>query len=39
MKVNPSGSIDEYIAGFPESVQRVLERVRAVIEAAAPERL
>ncbi len=39
MKVNPSSSesIDEYIAGFPESVQHVLERVRAVIQAAAPD--
>ncbi len=39
MRANSSESIDEYIAGFAESVQRVLERVRAVIEAAAPERL
>ena len=39
MKANPSPmeSIDEYIAGFPEAVQRVLERVRAVIQAVAPD--
>lgn len=39
MKVNPSSSesIDGYIAGFPEAVQHVLERVRAVIQAAAPD--
>ncbi len=37
MKANPAESIDEYIAGFPVSVQHVLERVRAVIQAAAPD--
>jgi uncharacterized protein YdhG (YjbR/CyaY superfamily) len=39
MKANQSlpESIDEYIAGFPESVQHVLEQVRAVIKAAAPD--
>ena len=39
MKANqlPPGSIDEYIAGFPKSVQHVLEQVRAVIKAAAPD--
>ena len=30
-------SIDEYIAGYPEPVQRLLEQVRAVIKAAAPD--
>ena len=30
-------SIDEYIAGFTPDVQRVLEKVRATIAAAAPE--
>jgi uncharacterized protein YdhG (YjbR/CyaY superfamily) len=29
--------IDEYIAGFPLETQRVLEEVRALIRAAAPE--
>ena len=39
MKANQSlpESIDEYIAGFPESVQHVLEQIRAVIKAAAPD--
>lgn len=30
-------SIDEYIAGFPQEVQQVLEQVRATIKQAAPE--
>jgi uncharacterized protein YdhG (YjbR/CyaY superfamily) len=30
-------SIDEYIATFPEDVQKRLEQVRATIHAAAPE--
>ena len=30
-------TIDEYIAGFPESVQLVLEQVRTTIQTAAPE--
>lgn len=30
-------SIDEYIATFPEEIQRVLEELRATIKAAAPE--
>ncbi len=29
-------SIDEYIATFPEAVQKLLEEVRATIKAAAP---
>jgi uncharacterized protein YdhG (YjbR/CyaY superfamily) len=29
--------IDEYIAGFPEDVQAILQKVRATIRAAAPE--
>jgi uncharacterized protein YdhG (YjbR/CyaY superfamily) len=29
--------IDEYIAGFPNDVQTILEQVRATIKAAAPE--
>ena len=31
------GSIDEYIATFPEETQKVLEQVRATIRAAAPQ--
>jgi uncharacterized protein YdhG (YjbR/CyaY superfamily) len=29
-------SIDEYIAAFPEDIQKTLERLRATIRAAAP---
>jgi uncharacterized protein YdhG (YjbR/CyaY superfamily) len=32
-----AGSIDEYIAGFPPETQVVLEEMRALIKAAAPE--
>jgi uncharacterized protein YdhG (YjbR/CyaY superfamily) len=31
------GSIDEYIAAFPEDVQKILEELRATIKAATPE--
>ena len=31
------GSIDEYIATFPEEIQKILEELRATIKAAAPE--
>lgn len=30
-------TIDEYIAGFPQDVQRVLEKVRETIRSAAPQ--
>jgi uncharacterized protein YdhG (YjbR/CyaY superfamily) len=30
-------SIDEYIATFPEDVQKILEQLRGTIKAAAPE--
>ncbi len=30
-------SIDEYIATFPEDVQKILQQLRATIKAAAPE--
>ena len=36
MKDNPS-TIDEYIAQFPEDVQQILFKIRAVIKEAAPE--
>ena len=36
MNATSPTSIDEYIAGFPEEVQLVLEQVRATIKAAAP---
>ena len=31
------GSIDEYIAGFPDDVQPVLRQIRATIRQAAPD--
>ncbi|OGO11597.1 MAG: hypothetical protein A2Y53_07090 [Chloroflexi bacterium RBG_16_47_49] len=39
MKSNDAGfsSIDEYIATFPEEIQKKLEDLRATIKAAAPE--
>lgn len=37
MNAAKPNSIDEYIADFPEEVQRVLAQVRATIRAAAPE--
>ena len=30
-------SIDEYIATFPEEIQKILEELRATIKASAPE--
>lgn len=30
-------NIDEYIAGFPETTQKILEQVRSTIKKAAPE--
>lgn len=30
-------NIDEYIAGFPENIQKILEEIRATIIKAAPE--
>ncbi len=32
-----SNNIDEYISGFPENVQDILEKLRRVIQKAAPE--
>lgn len=34
---NKFNTIDEYIATFPEDVQRKLKELRAVIQAAAPD--
>jgi len=31
------GSIDEYIATFPENVQEIMQRLRETIKAAAPD--
>ena len=30
-------NIDEYIAGFPQDVQEILERIRTAIKKAAPD--
>lgn len=32
-----SGSVNEYIAGFPASTQVVLKKIRAIIRKAAPQ--
>ena len=39
MDNNKSGfnSIDEYIATFPQDIQKILQEIRAVVKAAAPE--
>jgi uncharacterized protein YdhG (YjbR/CyaY superfamily) len=39
MDQNTSGfkTIDEYIATFPENVQKILQELRAVIKASAPD--
>jgi uncharacterized protein YdhG (YjbR/CyaY superfamily) len=36
-KSTPSRNTDEYIAGFPTEVQRILQEIRAVIRSAAPD--
>jgi uncharacterized protein YdhG (YjbR/CyaY superfamily) len=36
MKTIPAGNIDEYIAGFPKDIQKMLEQVRVAIRKAAP---
>jgi uncharacterized protein YdhG (YjbR/CyaY superfamily) len=37
MSANAANDIDEYIAGFPEDVQVLLEQIRATIRDAAPD--
>ena len=39
MKTDPTAptTIDEYIAGFPEDVQKILQKVRMTIKKAAPD--
>lgn len=37
MKSAIPASIDEYIAGFPEETQAILEQVRATVNKAAPD--
>jgi len=36
METNPT-NIDEYIAAFPQDIQAILQKIRAVIQAAAPD--
>lgn len=33
----PPATIDDYIAGFPTKVRKILERIRATIQKAAPD--
>ena len=37
IKSNPAATIDEYISGYPESVQQQLQEMRATIRQAAPD--
>jgi len=39
MKTDPPApkNIDEYIAGFPQDVQEILEKIRSTIKKAAPD--
>ncbi len=37
MNANKPKDIDEYIAGFPEETQMILEKIRATIRNAAPD--
>jgi uncharacterized protein YdhG (YjbR/CyaY superfamily) len=36
-KPTTSKNIDDYIAGFPEDVQKVLEKIRMTVRKAAPQ--
>ena len=36
IKKQPPATVDEYIAQFPEEVQQIMERIRAVIKETAP---
>lgn len=36
MKAPVAESIDEYIAGFPKEIQKILQEVRATVRKAAP---
>lgn len=37
MKASAPKNIDQYIAGFPKSVQEILQEMRAIVRAAAPD--
>ena len=36
-QLEPPGSIDEYIAGFPPDDRQILEQIRNAIRATAPD--
>ncbi len=36
-KINHPATIDEYIAQFPQDVQQILQKIRALIKELAPE--
>ena len=33
----PAKDIDEFIAGYPENIQKILKKIRATIRKAAPK--
>jgi uncharacterized protein YdhG (YjbR/CyaY superfamily) len=37
MKTDVPANIDEYIAGFPRDVQKILQKIRKTIQQAAPD--
>ena len=37
MNSNPAATVDEYIAGYPDNVQQLLQEMRTTISYAAPE--
>jgi uncharacterized protein YdhG (YjbR/CyaY superfamily) len=37
MKTSKPNTIDDYIAGFPADVQKILQQIRATIKKAAPD--
>ena len=37
MSRTTAGSVDEYIAGFPPETRKLLEELRALVQATAPE--
>lgn len=37
MQTNQATTIDDYIAQFPEHIQKILQKIRAAIQQAAPE--
>ena len=36
-KPTTPASVDEYIAGYPEEIQKILQEIRATVRAALPE--